>query len=129
VSGSVAVVDSHSVHLSNDVHPLGGPPIRRESSKVIPSRHANGWLLTITGELDPLTVSCVQEVLDRWLIGADHLIVDLGGLTFIDATGLSVLTDALNMGGGRIQLSGITDETAHLLDTSGHGGVFLTDVV
>jgi anti-sigma B factor antagonist len=45
--------------------------------------------LTLSGELDLATVPRVQEAVDEVLArGARHLVVDLGGLGFVDSSGL-----------------------------------------
>lgn len=45
--------------------------------------------LTLNGELDIATVPRVQEAVDELLArGVRHLVVDLGGLGFVDSSGL-----------------------------------------
>jgi anti-sigma B factor antagonist len=45
--------------------------------------------LTLSGELDLATVPRVQEAVDELLArGVGHLVVDLGGLGFVDSSGL-----------------------------------------
>lgn len=45
--------------------------------------------LTLNGELDIATVPRVQEAVDELLArGVRHLVIDLGGLGFVDSSGL-----------------------------------------
>ena len=56
--------------------------------------HRRTVLLELRGELDIATVSQVTQALDGLVPGADgvrHIVVDLRGLTFMDASGLNEL--------------------------------------
>jgi anti-anti-sigma factor len=52
-------------------------------------------VVRVTGEVDMSNAATVQEVIDRVTgAGVEHLIFDLGGLEFIDSSGLAVLLSA-----------------------------------
>lgn len=52
-------------------------------------------VLSVSGELDLAAASSLEEELDRALTsGSQMIVLDLGGLEFIDSTGLSVLVRA-----------------------------------
>jgi anti-sigma B factor antagonist len=53
---------------------------------------ADGWIVSLVGEIDLYTVPQLERELDRALAeGCRHVVVDLGGATFIDSTGLGVV--------------------------------------
>ena len=83
------------------------------------TRHNDGWILTLKGELDLATVPCIQEVLDSWMIVPNHLIVDTSQVSFIDSTGLRVLFRAQELVGGRFSLRHPSEPTRRLLELSG----------
>ena len=53
--------------------------------------------LTLTGELDSLAASQLNEVLERIDPRAPGLVLDLAGVTFIDSSGLRTLIQARQM--------------------------------
>ncbi|MFB4320488.1 STAS domain-containing protein [Actinomadura sp. 21ATH] len=58
-------------------------------------RHTDHTLVEVRGELDTATAPALREALFRALRpGTGPLILDLSGLSFCDAAGLSVLVDA-----------------------------------
>jgi anti-anti-sigma factor len=59
-------------------------------------REDSGTLVVrVTGEVDMSNAMSVQEVVDQvTATGVEHLIFDLGGLEFIDSSGLAVLLSA-----------------------------------
>jgi anti-anti-sigma factor len=59
-------------------------------------REDSGALVVrVTGEVDMSNASIVQEAIDQETgTGVDHLIFDVGGLEFIDSSGLAVLLSA-----------------------------------
>ena len=68
---------------------------RTEEQLAVEARtHRRTALVALRGELDMLTVSKVAEVVEELRPQADgvrHLVLDLRGLTFMDATGLHEL--------------------------------------
>jgi anti-anti-sigma factor len=83
------------------------------------TRHNDGWILTLKGELDMGTVPHIQEVMDSWMFVPNHLIVDASGLSFIDSTGLGVLLRALELVGGHLTISQPSEPTLRLLELTG----------
>jgi anti-sigma B factor antagonist len=59
----------------------------------VTSENSNGsQTILATGELDIATVPVLEEAFDAALAsGAARIVVDLGGVTFIDSTGLRLL--------------------------------------
>jgi anti-sigma B factor antagonist len=57
----------------------------------------NSWVITLRGDLD---MSCADELAERIAAAqrrrttAEHIVVDLGGLNFMDSSGLRVLLAA-----------------------------------
>jgi anti-sigma B factor antagonist len=63
------------------------------TASVSSSRDSSGALtLTIVGELDIASVGAVDEAIDEYLSDDSRRVVfDLGGLTFMDSTGLALM--------------------------------------
>jgi anti-sigma B factor antagonist len=56
---------------------------------------SDALVVRVTGEVDMSNAAAVQEVVDQVTgTGVKHLIFDLGGLEFIDSSGLAVLLTA-----------------------------------
>ncbi|MFI6602458.1 STAS domain-containing protein [Nonomuraea sp. NPDC050536] len=53
-----------------------------------------GALISVTGEVDITTSAHLQSAIKEGRRPGEPLILDLGGVTFLDSTGLSVLLDA-----------------------------------
>ena len=66
-------------------------------------------VVVLVGELDTATAPTLRSTIDRLLItGRTHIVVDLDGVTFLDAAALDVLitaTAAAALAGGRLQVS------------------------
>ncbi len=65
----------------------------RLTASVSSSRDSSGALtLTIVGELDIASVGVVDDAIDEYLSDESRRVVfDLGGLTFMDSTGLALM--------------------------------------
>ncbi len=63
------------------------------TASVSSSRDSSGVLtLTIVGELDIASVGAVNDAIDDYLSGdSSGVVFDLGGLTFMDSTGLALM--------------------------------------
>ncbi len=48
-------------------------------------------VVSVTGDVDLVSAPHLREVMEEALGRSSHLIVDVGGMTFIDSSGLSVL--------------------------------------
>ena len=83
------------------------------------TRHHDGWILSLKGELDLATAPCIQEVMDSWWIVPNHLIIDASELSFIDSTGLAVLLRARELVGGRLSFRRPSEATVRLLELCG----------
>jgi anti-sigma B factor antagonist len=63
--------------------------------RVRPERDGDGYVLTVSGELDLATHGILSGELKRAEASeAKRILLDLGGLTFMDSTGLAVLVEA-----------------------------------
>jgi anti-sigma B factor antagonist len=82
------------------------------------SAHADGALITVTGELDIATAPTLDQVLDRAIEGrpAPHVIIDLRDVTLIDCAALGVLIRARNRLGDRLWLRSVPPAVTRLLD-------------
>ena len=80
-------------------------------------------VVTAIGELDMYSGPRLREVLVGLAdAGNAEIEVDLGGLTFIDSSGLGVIVGALKrcrMSGGDLVLRNVNDKTAKVLAVTG----------
>lgn len=80
-------------------------------------------MVAVAGELDIVSAPELKEVLEAaQSTGAPDLVVDLGGLQFIDSTGLRVLLTAkrdADRGGGSLQIRNPQAEVRRLLEIAG----------
>lgn len=81
-----------------------------------------GTLITVSGELDATNVA----MLERYV--AEHhpdpgrpLVLDLGGLSFLDSSGLGLLIHLRGQGGtrGSLHLAALQSRPAHLMEITG----------
>lgn len=80
-------------------------------------------LVEAAGELDTATVPRLRACLDA---GTPHVAVDLGGLTFVDSSGIEVLVRARKRTSGSLHLVGVRRSRAvtRVLDLFGLTGQF-----
>lgn len=80
-------------------------------------------LVEVAGELDTATVPRLRECLDA---GTPHVAVDLGGLTFVDSSGIELLVRAQKQAPGALHLVGVQRSRAvtRVLDLFGLTGEF-----
>ena len=81
-------------------------------------------LLVLRGELDPHTAPLLRDQIDRATAEGSirTLVLDVGGLRFIDSSGLRVIISAhkeMTARSGRLVLRAPTDTTRRLLDITG----------
>ena len=80
-------------------------------------------LVRVSGEVDIQTSPDLQERLQTLLdAGSSSLVVDLGGVTFLDSTGLSVLIAALKRCqsvGGELRLVSLQPSVKRVLEITG----------
>ena len=81
-------------------------------------------VLTLRGELDPHTAPLLHDEIDRATLDGSirTLVLDVGGLRFIDSSGLRVIIGAhkaMTARSGRLVLRDPTDTTRRLLDITG----------
>lgn len=77
----------------------------------------------LRGEIDVSTSGRLRDQLSRVIAsGGTHLVLDLGGVSFIDSTGLSVLAGlhrSLRTIGGSVVLAAVNQRVRRVLRTSG----------
>jgi anti-anti-sigma factor len=96
----------------------------REHPLVIDARvEADQVVLILTGELDPHTAPSLRQALDRTVGDTTTVVVfDLGGVTFVDSSGLRVIIAAhklMDDRHGRLVLRDPSDTTRRILDITG----------
>lgn len=88
-------------------------------------------VITVTGDLDWYARSEAEQTLrEVQAQGVDDLVLDLGGLGFLDSTGVSMLLSlahTVRQRCGRVQLRNAPERALFLLDV--RGGLGLFDVV
>lgn len=95
------------------------------------SHEANGLnvpILTVSGRLDASTVSILERVLIRTLLqGAQVVIVEMSGVTYISSSGLRILLSARRQArerGGDVLLSSLSSSVRDVLDMVGFTVLF-----
>ena len=88
-------------------------------------------VLTLNGEIDLHVSPDVERVLTSIISKRPrHVMVDLSGVTFIDSSGLAVLIHALQNiqeYGGKLLLSGITEDVRSIFEMARLDQVFVID--
>jgi anti-sigma B factor antagonist len=99
----------------------GAPPLR-EFEVPVPSNGDVG-IVRVSGEIDVATAPALREQLASALeIDVIDVVVDLGEVTFMDSTGLSVLIDAchrLGKSGRKLHVVGATPSLRRLFEIAG----------
>jgi len=91
-----------------------------------------GLLVKIKGELDLTCASSLRDRLDHELkkSGTRHLILDLGGVSFIDSSGLGVILGRYRMLapiGGKISIRNCNAQVYRILEISGLTRIMLVE--
>jgi anti-sigma B factor antagonist len=85
-------------------------------------------LVRVTGDVDLATSPQLRAALDDAIgAGADAVRLDMGGVTFLDSSGISVLVDAqqrLQDTSSKLVLHGVGDQIKRVLEISGLGSFF-----
>jgi anti-sigma B factor antagonist len=92
-------------------------------------RDENGASTVIVeGEVDVATAPALREELYRLIDrGTKRIVVDLGGMDFIDSTGLGVFVGALKRsreGGGELELRSLKPAARKIFDITGLSSAF-----
>jgi len=89
-----------------------------------------GAVVTVAGELDVATAPQLRAGLDALVLGAGQLlVVDLGGVTFCDSSGISALIAARNVAeaaGAGVALAAVPDRLGRTFRLIGLGDFFPT---
>ena len=84
--------------------------------------------ISLTGDLDPSTAPLLEAAVDELVAddGVERVELDLGGLAFIDSSGLRVFVtarEALSQRGAALALCNPSGNTRRLLDITGLGEI------
>ncbi len=90
--------------------------------------HSGSWtILSVHGEIDMATCPQLrQEIVAQITAGHTHLVIDLGGVEFIDSTGLGVLIGGLKRTrsqGGDLRVSRVGERLEKMFELTGLGDV------
>ena len=90
--------------------------------------HSGSWtILSVRGEIDMATCPQLrQEIVAQISAGHTHLVIDLGGVKFIDSTGLGVLIGGLKRTrsqGGDLRVSRVGERLEKMFELTGLGDV------
>ncbi|MET9963420.1 STAS domain-containing protein [Streptomyces sp. NPDC006326] len=85
-------------------------------------------VVAVSGELDHDSLRPLSDALDEvFARGADRIVVDCGGLTFCDSTGLNILLRARQRAaeaGSTVELAALRPPVARMFDVTGARSVF-----
>lgn len=85
-------------------------------------------LLVVAGEVDASNADALRSAVVDALTARPEIVIDLAGITFMDSSGLAVLTHALNLveeQGGKLTLRSPSSSVARLLEITGLSERFL----
>jgi anti-sigma B factor antagonist len=106
-------------------------PAGSEDFRISVRDDADVVTVTIEGEVDVATAPTLRDELYRLIErGTNHIVVDLGGMEFIDSTGLGVFVGALKRsreGGGELQLRSLRPAARKIFDITGLSTAFSID--
>ena len=87
-----------------------------------------GTTVAVQGEVDVATAPALRDELYRLIDqGTTKIVVDLGGMEFIDSTGLGVFVGALKRareGGGEVELRSLKPAARKIFDITGLSSAF-----
>lgn len=86
--------------------------------------------IVLTGDLDPATAPRLQAAIDDHADGAQAIVLDLAGVSFLDSSGLRVLVaanEALRGRGIALTLRSPSDNVRRLLDLTGLGEIIAVE--
>jgi stage II sporulation protein AA (anti-sigma F factor antagonist) len=79
-------------------------------------------LVTVAGEVDLAAADSLRSELEQHISGADTVVVDCAGITFIDSTGLRTLIEAAQRAkeaGTRFRLAAVPAPVARVFNLAG----------
>ena len=99
------------------------------SLSVHSTRESGRLLLEVSGELDLAVTGDLRAAADQGLAAGDvtEVVVDLGGVTFIDSTGLGTLVEIRNealRGGATMRVSTVQPAPSRVIEIAGLSSVF-----
>jgi anti-sigma B factor antagonist len=82
-------------------------------------------VVRVAGEIDMDSAPEVAAALEPYFGNTPHIVVDLGQVTFMDSSGLSVFVAAQQqVGSGQLTLVAVPDRIMRLLELTGLNSVF-----
>lgn len=101
--------------------------VSQTGSIAVASAEQNGyWIITVSGEIDAHTAPTVREAVEAAIAPGAKVVADLGGVTFLDSTGLSVFVTALKHlreAGGTLDLVITSPRVLKVFSLTGLDGV------
>jgi anti-anti-sigma factor len=94
--------------------------------------HGPTTTIALSGDLDPATAPSLEAAIATLVDDAavKRVVLDLGGLDFIDSSGLRVFVttrEALSQRGAALALRGATSNVRRLLDITGLGEIIAVE--
>jgi anti-sigma B factor antagonist len=108
---------------------MGGQQLQYEPARVFPARYYGETCVVFAhGEIDVASARLLRDVLDTAVErGARDLVADLGGVTFLDSSGLRALAqcaESLGPRGGRFAVVARTRGVLRAIEVAGLDMVF-----
>lgn len=107
------------------------PAVPDDEQLVLEVRHESGWAVVVArGEIDLATVGGFRTVLHELMVdGHVDVVVDLGGVPFVDSSALGALVAAHRRArglGGSLALADVQQPVARVLELTGLDRVLST---
>ncbi len=102
--------------------PNGAQPRHGAELSVAEDGDHEALIVTVAGEIDLASASSLEECLTAAIDQAPRVVADLGGVTFLDSTGLSVLVRAVQRAEarqGELRVRRPPEQVRHLLEMTG----------
>jgi anti-sigma B factor antagonist len=114
--------------LNAVVSPSSDTPVGGDDFRISVRDDDDAVTLTVEGEVDVATAPALRDELYRLIDrGTKRIVVDLGGMDFIDSTGLGVFVGALKRsreGGGELELRSLKPAARKIFDITGLSSAF-----
>src|SRR3982074_1230209 len=108
--------------------PSGSEPPAGDDFRISVRDDAGTPTVVVEGEVDVATAPALRDELYRLIEqGSREIVVDLGGMDFIDSTGLGVFVGALKRsreGGGELELRSLKPAARTIFDSAGLSPAF-----
>jgi anti-sigma B factor antagonist len=114
--------------LTAVVSPSSDTPVGGDDFRISVRDDGDAVTMAVEGEVDVATAPALRDELYRLIDrGTKRIVVDLGGMDFIDSTGLGVFVGALKRsreGGGELELRSLKPAARKIFDITGLSSAF-----